>query len=142
MGVSLYIPAPTLYSEAMTTNTNEAAHFAHSTRSWEHTHPGATAAPRSGCQACRWFEVELSVTGERGSRLFHIRTTGRSAVDGEVDKVTKDSTTSAAALVSMLALTHPTSGRRYLPRSSRRVLDEASEHYPAIGDALADFDTR
>jgi hypothetical protein len=63
---------------------------------------------------------------------------GRSRVEGEVDRIRVEYTTSPGAIIDYLAMGEP--GRRYIPKVSRKVLHEAGDIDEDIIDALDDFD--
>jgi hypothetical protein len=69
---------------------------------------------------------------------YRIELIGRTRVEGEVDRIRVEYTTSARAIVDYLTMGEP--DRRYIPKVSRKVLHEAGEIDEAIADALDDFD--
>jgi hypothetical protein len=87
-----------------------------------------------GCQGCRWFETRLS----RRDDEYRIEMIGRTRVEGEVDRIRVEYTTSPGAIIDYLAMGEP--GRRYIPKVSRKVLHEAGDIDEDIIDALDDFD--
>ena len=91
----------------------------------------------AGCRACRWFEVKIGL--EDDGEHYRIEMIGRSIVDGEVDRVRVERTTSANAVVDLLAMGEP--GRRYIPKTSRIALHEAADIDDSLGEALDDFDS-
>jgi hypothetical protein len=97
-----------------------------------HTH---LAHGEKGCRGCRWFETKLSIRGDE----YKLEIIGRSIVDGEVDRIRTETTTSAHAVIDFLTLGGP--GARYIPKVSRMVLHEAADRDEAIAEALDDFDT-
>jgi hypothetical protein len=105
-------------------------------------HPSDEHDARS-CRGCRWFEVRLS----RRPKLepddddeieYRIEMVGRTRVEGEVDRIRVEYTTSPGAIVDYLTMGEP--GRRYIPKVSRKVLHEAGDIDETIGDALDYFD--
>lgn len=92
-----------------------------------------------GCRGCRWFETRLYSRDSEDGIEYKLEMIGKSVVDGEVDRIRVETTTSANAVVDFLALGDP--GNRYIPKVSRKILHEAADEDQAIADAIDDFDT-
>jgi hypothetical protein len=97
-----------------------------------------------GCRGCRWFEVRLSsratdIIDDEQQIEYRVELVGRTRVEGEVDRVRVEYTTSPRAIVDYLAMGEP--DRRYIPKVSRKVLHEAGDIDEEILDALDAFDT-
>lgn len=103
----------------------------------EHTH---RAEGEKGCRGCRWFETRLHRrwSEDHDDWEYKLEMIGRSSVEGEVDRIRTETTTSAHAVVDFLTLGEP--DKRYLPKISRMILHEASDQDGAIATALDDFD--
>lgn len=105
-----------------------------SARQDKHNHSGEHAPEGRRCPACRWYEPRIFKVSDSGKYLLY--TLGCSDLPGEIDVPRYRYAADAFEAVFNMATHDPEKNTRFLTTPARMMFLKASEHDPALGEAL------